>query len=271
MPAPTPTQQRADRRAIDRCQAKARTAPSAAASMIDRPNQRRRDSAPTMRRAGHDADAETEEEHGEEDVERGVAAAERLGVELRGADDHAAAGERAEDAEHQAADQRGPADVRPALDELPEQPGLALAGGRAPAADLLDAEEHDERGGEEGQRVEVQRESVGVEPGCAGRRRGSLDEPAGRGRRAPGRPAIGVRPYVVARVSWLAVSSRARGSRLGTAASLAGVQTIVVGLDDERGDGGPADDEPRCRRRAARRPGSRRRSTNRIRSQTTIV
>ena len=31
-------------------------------------------------------------------------------------------------------------------------------------------------------------------------------------------------PYVVARVNWLAASSRERGSRLGTAASLAGVQ-----------------------------------------------
>src|SRR4051812_29213409 len=38
----------------------------------------------------------------------------------------------------------------------------------------------------------------------------------------------GVIPYVVARVSWFAASSRARGIRFGTAASLAGVHIIAA-------------------------------------------
>ena len=37
-------------------------------------------------------------------------------------------------------------------------------------------------------------------------------------------PAIGAVPYVVSRLSWLACSSRSGGTRLGTVASLAGVQ-----------------------------------------------
>ena len=83
------------------------------------------------------------------------------GEELGRADHDAAAGERAEDAEHQAADQRGPADVLPALDELPRAcscSAFALLALCARAADLLDAEEHDQRGGEAGERVEVERE-----------------------------------------------------------------------------------------------------------------
>ena len=35
--------------------------------------------------------------------------------------------------------------------------------------------------------------------------------------------ATGAEPYVVNRLSWLAVSSRSRGTRLGTVASLAGI------------------------------------------------
>ncbi|GFJ90080.1 hypothetical protein Prum_037220 [Phytohabitans rumicis] len=43
------------------------------------------------------------------------------------------------------------------------------------------------------------------------------------------RPArTGVRPYVVIRVSWLAISSRDLGMRLGTAASLAGIHINVT-------------------------------------------
>src|SRR5512132_4360588 len=82
--------------------------------------------------------------------------------------------------------------------------------------------------------------------------------------------ATGVRPYVVASVSWLAVSSRARGSRLGTAASFAGVHsiatdsmtnvaiavqlTISAGLDSTSADAG-----------------IEAKNTKRMRSQTTIV
>ena len=63
----------------------------------------------------------------EQQVERGVAAAERGGVVLAAADDHTAARERAEDAEHQPAYERGAADELPALEELPEHAGLAFA------------------------------------------------------------------------------------------------------------------------------------------------
>src|SRR6266540_1498518 len=82
--------------------------------------------------------------------------------------------------------------------------------------------------------------------------------------------ATGVRPYVVARVSWLAVSRRARGNRLGTAASLAGTHSIAIdsmmnvamavqlttsaGLDSSRADAG-----------------IEAKNTKRTRSQTTIV
>jgi hypothetical protein len=39
---------------------------------------------------------------------------------------------------------------------------------------------------------------------------------------------IGVIPYVVTRVSWLLISMRDFGIRLGTAASLAGIQISVI-------------------------------------------
>ena len=48
-------------------------------------------------------------------------------------------------------------------------------------------------------------------------------------------------PYVVIRVSWLAISSRARGIRLGTAASFAGIQISVIVSMQEGGDRRPAD------------------------------
>ena len=109
-------------------------------------------------RAADDTDAETEEEHREEQVERRVATTERRRVELGCPDHDAAGGERAKDAEHEAPHQRGTAHERPALEELLEHPWLALADRNGAAGDLLDADEHGQRRGEEGQGVEVERD-----------------------------------------------------------------------------------------------------------------
>ena len=51
--------------------------------------------------------------------------------------------------------------------------------------------------------------------------------------------ATGAVPYVVKRLSWLAASSRSRGTRLGTVASLAGIQNRLADLDEERRDEEP--------------------------------
>jgi hypothetical protein len=52
--------------------------------------------------------------------------------------------------------------------------------------------------------------------------------PVSRARPAKTTAATGAEPYVVNRLSWLAASSRSRGTRLGTVASLAGIQTRLA-------------------------------------------
>ncbi len=158
MPAPAPTRI-APRMAIDRWMAKASTSTEALASTMLMPNQRRRDMSRTIIGPRPMPSARPTKIAPKSSVEGGVTGAERVGEELGRADHDAAAGERAEDAQHQAADERGLADVLPALGELPEHALLgALRLGALGLADLLDPERHHERGGQPGEGVEPERE-----------------------------------------------------------------------------------------------------------------
>src|SRR5215470_7477737 len=82
--------------------------------------------------------------------------------------------------------------------------------------------------------------------------------------------AIGAMPYVVASVSWFAFSSRSRGSRFGTDESLAGAQTICVdSIMNVAAAAQPTTSLESVVTSAT--VGIDANSTNRIRSQTTIV
>ena len=167
MPAAMPTSS-TQMTATDRCQAKV-------ISPTDDAGQHDRQTEPAPPRqgtdqpwAGRDADRETDEDHREQDVERRLAAAERPGVELGAADDHAAAGERGEDAEHQAAHRAASCRRTPSRrrTRAARRAGVCDRSLR-PLISLMPKKTTRGRG-EPGEREEVQRERGRVEEALAG-------------------------------------------------------------------------------------------------------
>ena len=243
MPAPTPTSsahEDRDRQVPgERRAARRRCRPARSTCRTSVAGTAHRSAGP-----GRDAERQADEDHREQHVEGGVTAAERARRRTgRCRSPCRRPANAARMPSTRPADQRGLADVRPAVDELAQHARLVGAPAlTAPAADLLDAEEDHEGGGQPGEREEVERERGRIEVSarrCAGTAEDSPSVRPASSRAA----ATGVMPYVVARVSWLAVSSRPLGSRLGTDGVLGRQPGHRDRLDQEGGDRGPADDQ----------------------------
>ena len=213
--------------ATERCQANAISADRDAGQ-----HDRQAEPAPPRQRAdqlrpGRDADGQADEDHREQDVEGRLAAAERAGRRTgrcrrpcrrrrtrpgcrapgrgpAGSCRRRPSRRRTRGARPAGASRRS---LRPLISLMPKKTTNAVAS--------------------RVKREEVERERGRVEEALPGRRVTTPDSPVVRPASSSA-AATGVMPYVVARVSWLAVSSRPRGSRFGTAASLAGSQTMVT-------------------------------------------